>query len=36
MCFPYSMESYVEKGEGKDYNVIIEEIEIELIGSDKK
>lgn len=28
MVFPYAMESYVERGDGKDYNVIIEEIEI--------
>lgn len=28
MVFPYAMELYVERGDGKDYNVIIEEIEI--------
>jgi len=36
ICFPHSIESYIEKGKGKDYNVMIEEIEIEIIGSGKK
>jgi len=28
ICFPYSMELYEKKGDGKAYNVIIEELEI--------
>ncbi|KKL62422.1 hypothetical protein LCGC14_2185370 [marine sediment metagenome] len=28
MVFPYAMELYVKRGDGKDYNVIIEEVEI--------